>query len=242
MKSLKLILAASLSLAAVQSAFALEKLVAVESAAEFNTLTWINQYYKHPQPELLVRRAYLLSQMGYFEQEGQPAQSIGFFAAVFAQNPEKVDGWIASLRGLPVKHQRLMAAAALLAGNPRGESRLRELTSASEAAALVKAVGRSPASLGQVAVLSPSSMYMQWGAFLATGKEDHIVAILSAVGEKTPGLAESARLSLAMNAAQDERVLEICQAQLDKQPKAVQELLRAAINDAATNKSQTPAS
>jgi hypothetical protein len=178
--------------------------------------------------------------MGYFEQEGQPAQSIGFFAAVFAQHPEKVDGWIAGFRGLPVKHQRLMAAAALLARQPRGESRLRELSSGSESAALADLVSQMPASLAQVAVLSPSSMYMQWGAFLATGKEDHIVAILSAVGEKTPGLAESARLSLAMNAAQDERVLEICQAQLDKQPKAVQELLRAAINDAATNK--TPAS
>ena len=239
MKFIKTVLTASLLLAAAQSTYALEKLVAVESAAEFNTLTWVNQYYKNPQPDLLVKRAYILSDMGYFEQEGQPAQAIGFFAALFAQHPEKVDGWIASFRGLPVKHQRLMAAAAWLAGQPRGESRLRELSTSTELAELTALVSQKSAGLAQTPVLSQSSMYMQWGAYLATGKEAHIIAILTAVGDKTPGLADSARLSLAMNAAQDDRVLQICQAQLDKQPKEVQEMLRAAINDAAT---KTPAS
>jgi len=240
MKFIKPILAASLLLAAAQSTYALEKLVAVESAAEHNTLTWVTQYYKNPQPEKLVQRAYILSDMGYFEGEGQPAQAVGFFAAIFAQHPDKVDGWIASFRGLPVKHQRLLAAAAWLAGQPRGESRLQELSTGNDSAALADLVSQKPTSLAQASVQSQSSMYMQWGAFLATGKDTHIVAILTAVGEKTPGLAESARLSLAMNAAQDDRVMEICQAQLDKQPKDVQEVLRAAINDAATNK--TPAS
>ena len=239
MKFIKTVLTASLLLAAAQSTYALEKLVAVESAAEFNTLTWVNQYYKNPQPDLLVKRAYILSDMGYFEQEGQPAQAIGFFAALFAQHPEKVDGWIASFRGLPVKHQRLMAAAAWLAGQPRGESRLRELSTSTELAELTALVSQKSAGLAQTPVLSQSSMYMQWGAYLATGKETHIIAILTAVGDKTPGLADSARLSLAMNAAQDDRVLQICQAQLDKQPKEVQEMLRAAINEAAT---KSPAS
>lgn len=236
MKSLKTILAASLVLAAVQSTYALEKLVAVESAAEHNTLTWISQYYKNPQPEKLVQRAYILSDMGYFEGEGQPAQAVGFFAAIFAQHPEKVDGWIASFRGLPMKHQRLLASAAWLAGHPRGAARLQELSVNS--AVLADLVSQQPTSLADATVQSSSSMYMQWGAFLATGKENHIINILAAVGDKAPGVAESARLSLAMNAAQDERVLEICQAQLDKQPKDVQEVLRAAINDAA----KTPAS
>lgn len=239
MKSLNTLLAASLLLAAVQSTYALEKLVAVESAAEHNTLTWISQYYKNPQPEVLVKRAYILSDMGYFEGEGQPAQAVGFFAAIFTQHPEKVDGWIASFRGLPAKHQRLLASAAWLAGNPRGASRLQELSTDSDRAAVANLLSQKPTSLAQATVQSQSSMYMQWGAFLATGQENHIIAILTAVGEKAPGLAESARLSLAMNAAQDDRVMEICQTQLDKQPKDVQEVLRAAITEAAT---KTPAS
>ena len=239
MKSLNTLLAASLLLAAAQSTYALEKLVAVESAAEHNTLTWISQYYKNPQPELLVKRAYILSDMGYFEGEGQPAQAVGFFAAIFAQHPEKVDGWISSFRGLPAKHQRLLASAAWLASQPRGASRLQELSTGSDSAALADLVSQKPTSLAHATVQSQSSMYMQWGAFLATGQENHIIAILTAVGEKAPGLAESARLSLAMNAAQDDRVMEICQTQLDKQPKDVQEVLRAAINEAAN---KTPAS
>lgn len=234
MKHLKTVLTASLLLAAVQSANALEKLVAVESAAEHNSLTWISQYYKNPQPELLVRRIYILSDMGYFEQEGQPAQAIGFFSTVFTQHPERVDGWIAAFRGLPVKHQRLLAAAAWLAGQPRGASRLQELSSDANSAMLVSLLNHTPTSAAQTAVLSESSMNLQWGAFVASGNESHIINILTAIGEERPGLAESATISLAINAAQDERVMKICQAQLDKQPKAVQDIFRAALSDAKT--------
>ena len=240
MKLLKTVTTASLLLAAVQSANALEKLVAVESAAEHNSLTWISQYYKNPQPELLVRRIYVLSDMGYFEQEGQPAQAIGFFSTLFAQHPERVDGWIAAFRGLPVKHQRLLAAAAWLAGQPRGASRLQELSSNTDGALLASLLKHAPTSVAQTAVLSESSMNLQWGAFVASGHESHIINILTAIGEERPGLAESATVSLAINAAQDERVLQICQAQLDRQPKAVQDIFRAALNDAKTK--STPAS
>jgi hypothetical protein len=235
MKLLKTVITASLLLAVVQSASALEKLVAVESAAEHNSLTWISQYYKNPQPELLVRRAYVLSEMGYFEQEGQPAQAIGFFSTVFAKYPDRVDGWIAAFRGLPLKHQRLLAAAAWLSGQPRGASRLQELSSSSDNKMLVSLLNHAPAPVAQTAVLSASSMNLHWGAFVASGNESHIISILTAIGEETPGLAESATLSLAINAAQDERVMQICQTQLDKQPKAVQDIFRAALNDAKTN-------
>jgi hypothetical protein len=240
MKSIKTVLTAGLLLAVFQSAYALEKLVAVESAAEHNSLTWISQYYKNPQPEMLVRRAYILSDMGYFEQEGQPAQAVGFFATIFAQHPERVDGWIAAFRGLPVKHQRLLAAAAWLSGQPRGASRLQELSSGADSELLASLLKGAPGPVADTAVLSESSMYLQWGAFVASGKETHVINILTAIGEETPGLAQSATVSLAMNAAQDERVLEICQTQLDKQPKVVQDILRAALNDAQTK--VTPAS
>ena len=75
---------------------------------------------------------------------------------------------------------------------------------------------------------------LQWGAFLASGDERHIVNVLAALGSGEPGLASSARFTLAQNAAAHPRVLDICRSQLDKQPAAVRAELKAALNSAGT--------
>ena len=236
MKSSKLFLAAAVLLAATVSSFAIEPLVAVESAADHNSLVWVNQYYKNPNPEILMKRAYVLSSMGYFEEEGQPAQAIGFFAAVFAQNPERVNFWLSQMSGLPAKHQRLLVAAAWQSGHALTAAQ-QQILNASDDTAVAAFLTQKPVSLGETAVLSTSSMNLQWGAFLATGNERHVTNILAAVGSKIPEINTSARISLALNAAQDDRVLEICRRELDKQPNDVREMLRAAINEAQNSKS-----
>jgi hypothetical protein len=80
-------------------------------------------------------------------------------------------------------------------------------------------------------------MNLQWGAFLASGEERNVTNILAAIGRGQIG--DSARVSLAFNAAQHDRVLQICRAQLDKQPNEVRSVLRAVINDAETKKQPT---
>ena len=219
MKSIPTLVVGLLLLSAAQAAPTLPKLVAIESDAEYNTLTWVNGYYKNPQPDVLVKRVYVMSRMGYFEQEGQTAQAVGFFATIFAQNPARVDAWFAEFRALPAAHQRLLAAAAWKAGLPRGENRVKSAPGASE-----------------TAVLSVASMNFEWGAFLASGNERHVVNILAAVGSQTPDLTASARISLAMRAAQDSRVMDICRTQLNSQPAAVQDFLRAALKDSKAGK------
>ena len=82
----------------------------------------------------------------------------------------------------------------------------------------------------RIPVLSPSSMNLHWGAFLASGKDRHIVSILEAMGSDRPGLHVAARTALAQNAATHPRVLQICQAELAKQPEEVRSELRAALN------------
>jgi hypothetical protein len=76
-------------------------------------------------------------------------------------------------------------------------------------------------------------MNFQWGAFLASGDERCIVNVLTALGSDEPGLATSARFALAQNAAAHPRVLDICRAQLDKQPESVRAELKAALNHAS---------
>lgn len=235
MKSLLTLLAGFAALAVVQAAPTLPKLVAIESDAEYNTLKWVNHYYQNPQPEVLVKRVYVLSRMGYFEQEGQTAQAVGFFATIFAQNPNKVNSWFSEFRSLPAAHQRLLAAAAWKAGLPRGANWVKSAPGANEAA-VSDLLAEKPVALGETAVLTTASMNFEWGAFLASGNERHVLNILAAVGSQKPELTTSARISLAMRAAQDDRILAICRGQLDKQPDDVRDFLRAALNAATFRK------
>jgi hypothetical protein len=205
------------------------------SANEAEALKWVYSYYQNPRPAEFARNVHLLSQAGYFEQAGQPAQAIGFFSQVFAKNPEFVNFWMAETRSLPEKHQRILASALWLSGNPRGEALIRrQMTGVSEAVRtdLAALLAKKPSAGADTPVDSRAAMDLQWGAFLATGSELHITNILASLGSGQRGIAESARLSLALNAAEHPRVLEICRAQLDKQPNEVRLLLKAAINDA----------
>jgi hypothetical protein len=77
-------------------------------------------------------------------------------------------------------------------------------------------------------------MNLQWGAFLASGNERHVVAILDAMGADRPGLDIAARQSLAVNAVAHPRVMEICRVQLDRQPESVRAEIRAALKAAGS--------
>jgi len=196
---------------------------------------WVSHYYQAPQPELVVPAVFALSQSGYFEQAGQPATAIGFLSAVFTQNPDKIAGWMRSFRDLPVAHQRLVAAALWYSGLPGNDRELRALARQSnpEVRGEVEQLLAQPAVAVRASpVLSESSLNLQWGAFLASGEEQHIVNALAALGSQEAGLSSAVRTSLALKAASHQRVYEICQAQLSRQPAGVREQMRTALAEA----------
>lgn len=223
MKTLKLIVATALVLAS-----------SLAARAEISAQAWLETYYLNPQPAELGRAVRALSREGYFEKPGRTAIGIGFLSTVFAQNPERVDGWLAELSGLPLAHHRLVAAALWQAGNPIGTQMLRSLGETSEVGYEVQRLADKQATaVVDTPVLSPSSMNLQWGAFLATGNERHVVNILDGIGSDHPSLSSAARYALAQNAAAHPRVMEICRAQLTKQPNEVRSVLQAALNEAS---------
>ncbi len=208
----------------------------IASADQSEALQWVYSYYKNPRPAEFARNVHLLSSTGFFEEAGQPAQAIGFFSQVFAQNADRIDYWMNQIKDLPEKHQRVLVSALWLSGSPRGEAAIRShLAGVSESARaeLAALMAQKPTNVFDTPVNSTAAMNLQWGAFLASGQERNIVNILAALGSGQRNIVESARLSLALNAAEHTRVLEICRAQLDKQPNEVRLLLNTALNEAA---------
>lgn len=234
MKILRILLATSTTLAAFSSLQAVDTASTAKPAWQ-----WVANYYQNPRPDDLITAVYSLSRSGYFESVGQPATAIGFFTTVFAQNPQRVSYWLAQTSALPEQHRRILAAAAWKSGSATGARLLRELadsTDASVRSGIHELLINGSEPVGNTPVLSASSMNLQWGAFLASGNERHIVNVLTALGSGQSDLATSARFALAQNAVAHPRVLEICRAQLDKQPESVRSELKAAINAATVAK------
>lgn len=201
--------------------------------AESSAQTWLENYYQNPQPSKVVSSVYALSEDGYFETAGQPAIAIGFFSKVFAQNPNKVDQWFAEFRDLPLSERRLMAAALWQSGNEKAAKYVREVSVDSAIRTEINQLASTPAApVSNTPVLSPSSMNLQWGAFLASGDQQHITNILAALGRGERDLNDAARYALAEHAAAHPRVLAICREQLGRQPAEVRTLLQAALQDA----------
>jgi hypothetical protein len=203
----------------------------VQAARNASAGEWVDHYYQNPQPEQFVSGIYGLSRNGYFEQPGHVPLAIGFIAGVFRQNPESIDQWVMSFRGLPTAHQRLIASALWYSGSPKGAEYLRayaRVVGPEMRAEIERLLVTDPA-LRETPVLSASSLNLQWGAFLATGESQHIRNVLAALGSGEPGLSSTARFALAEKAVAHERVYEICQAELTRQPAEVREQMRAAM-------------
>lgn len=198
---------------------------------------WLAHYYQSPHADEVVPAVFALSSNGYFDKADQRATAIGFLGAVFAQNPARTSVWVSAFRFLPAAHQRLVASALWYSGLPDGAEQLRTLARDCSPALrdeIEQLIAHGAPSLRETPVLSESSLNLQWGAFLATGEPQHILNVLTALGSSEPGLNSAARLALAEKAAAHQRVYEICQAQLTRQPANVREQMRAAMVDVKT--------
>lgn len=201
-------------------------------AADHNWNEWMQNYYRAPQPDQVAPAVLALSRAGAFEGAGQPATAIGFLGQVFARNPERVAGWIESFRALPEHDRRVVTAALWYSGLPEGDRELRQASGTVDPelrAGLDSLLARGPVAIAQSPVLSESSLNLQWGAFLATGDAQHIVQALAALGSSEAGLSAAARTSLARKAASHQRVYEICQAEMSRQPADVRDQMQTAL-------------
>ncbi len=174
---------------------------------------WFDGYYQNPRPQDFLMAVHSLSASGRLDDASQVATAIGFFATVFEA------------------HRRILAAAAWKAGHTAGARLLREMSASDDAlsAEIAALASQAPSSVSDTPVLSPSSLNLQWGAYLASGDSRHIVAIVAALGSQQPGLGHSAVMTLARNAVTHPEVLTICRAEMERQPAAVREMFSTAL-------------
>jgi hypothetical protein len=209
-------------------------LVSATAATATPAAGWLENYYRQPDPAGLAPAMFELSRTGYLDDAENVPRTLGFLAAVFAQHPERVDGWLAFSRDLPVAHQRLFAAAAWASGHPQGATALRQQAAraSAETRADITALASSAPAL-EGAVTSRAALELQWGRFLATGDRAPVQSILAALGsDDRATLGQDVRWSLARNAVAHERVLAICREELARAPKEVRESLGLVIRDA----------
>jgi hypothetical protein len=195
---------------------------------ELSARGWLETYYLVPQPDAVVTRVKALSLSGFFERPGNTALGIGFLATLFTQHPDRLEGWLNELGTLPVVHQRLLAAALWQAGHDAAPDVLRIMSADSPVRHEVLRLVDVPAQLiVDTPVRSISSLNLQWGAFLASGNERHILRIIEALGPDAPGLDAAALTTFAHIIAAHPRVQEICRTQLRLQPPANRTVLEA---------------
>lgn len=214
---------------------ALLLLASTASAASSTGQSWLENYYQQPAPDRFESAVFELSRTGYFDEQGRVPLAIGFLASVFAQHPDRAEAWMSVSRVLPVAHQRILASALWYSNHDKGAAHLRSLArhaSTPLRQEIEAMIARGQPDLRAAEVLSPESLSLQWGVFLATGETEPVRNILAALGSSgNDQLAQDVRWSLARNAAQHERVLAICRDELNRQPNAVRETLRAVIAD-----------
>lgn len=208
-------------------------------AVESNWNNWTQSYYRAPQPDQLVSEVFAASRSGALDKEELVSTNIGFLSAVFAHNPERVDGWMREFDRLPLGHRRLVAAARWYSALPGGDKELRLLAKDATPATereLNQLLKIPPVPVANTPVLSEGSLNLLWGAFLASGEAKYIVNALSALGSDQAGLSSAARYSLAQKAATHERVFAICQDEISRQPAGVRDGLQAALADARSQR------
>jgi|SRR5208282_113733 hypothetical protein len=200
---------------------------------------WMMHYYQHPQPDITVSAIEFMSREGTLSKAAAQPPIAAFLAQVFAQNPEKVQGWQTRLSAGGEDESRMMALAFWISGNEPLLKAMAGGPSASVAEYAKKLLSDRAPDLLKDEITNAGFLDMLWGSFFATGDEQYVLRIISAVPlAKTEGdvtkmlIGGAARWSLTSNAVQHPKVMEICEAELkrlpDDQKPALQEVIKTA--------------
>jgi hypothetical protein len=192
---------------------------------------WFSEYYKHPQPDLIP------AFFRFFDKNNQGKRNdgvvfgmAGWLAGVFDSDPTstaKLAKILVSIKGVD---ERVIGYAILLSSQPNRIDIAKSIFHGDDAFSeeMAQIISGSPKSLLQLNITAPPDLDMRWGYFMATGKEDPVIQVISVLpccnlempkeDVKKTVLIGAAKWSLTSNAIQYPRVLNICEKELAKRP------------------------
>jgi len=135
---------------------------------------WLTFYYQHPQPERFVAEVHALSKSAVFSKESARPPMLAFLGRVMAQNPDKITGWMTALGDLPAKDLEVLYAAVWFSETEEGNRYL-------ESNGIKGFAGKTPPEILKMEIDSPAVIDMLWGWFYATGQEEAVRRVVSAL-------------------------------------------------------------
>ena len=207
------------------------------SSAEVQS--WVTYYYQNPNPALIPQAISTLREAGILTKETAIPPLVSFFSFVFRDNSEQIKNWFSQFSTLSDSEQKPLILALWYANTPQSREQLvllQKQVSNEIAQRISSLLQEQPTPIESLAINSPSILDMLWGAFMATGEAKYVIRIMSALPlvkfENDPEkflIGEAARWSLISNAVQHQKVMEICIAELDRQPVEIASILKEII-------------
>ncbi|MFI5114512.1 MAG: hypothetical protein ACHP7J_05145 [Terriglobales bacterium] len=203
---------------------------------------WLTYYYQHPRPDLLVSALRFMSEDGWLKKGDAQAPVSAFLAQVFVANPDRLNGWATDIASDPEDEKSTMSRALWMANDESCRQTLTAIARGGSSAFQKEAkelLTKHPPDLLKDEINSPQFLDALWGSFFATGDERYVQRLISAL----PMLATkddvtkmliggAAQWSLTSNAVQHPKVMEICEAELNRLPDDRKPALRKIIESA----------
>jgi len=211
----------------------------------------ITYFYLNPSPEMVESDIREEAGKGYYTDPRTSTLWV-FWGMVFRQFPDRIAGWLEALSDLPLLEREFVYQAAWFSDCPESHSCLEKLikSGGEETAFLELLTSEQPLDLLTMEISHPAHLDMLWNAFMASGDKavvERIIGVLSWLQDDSDIakllIRKTAAWSLASNAFQHGRVMDICREQLANCPDEVRDKLQQVIKVAETawnDKEETP--
>jgi hypothetical protein len=160
---------------------------------------WMEFYYMHPQPDLLVQALHFADRSGMVKQGEAPLTA--FVSRVFAQNPKSIPGWAASLRDLSPNSRPMLWSALWWSSTIEGKDQLNKLATTypnqADQDAVLGQMAKPAQAIDEMTLNRPEVLDELWGAFSATGDEKYVNRLISTLPWLTENGGDYIKLTLA---------------------------------------------
>lgn len=207
---------------------------------------WLTHYYLRPRPELVVSAVQFMSKEHLLEGNAQTPFCV-FLAQMFAANTSRMESWFGQLRNGPEDQKSALALALWWVGSSDSKAYLKSLSKQGSDGfqnyVHELLADDHPPDLLHDEISDPGLLDALWASFFASGDERYVKRIISALplinssgdtGKMLIGGA--ARWSLASNAFQHPKVMQICEAELKELPEEQRPALAEVIQSARERK------